>query len=60
MSDIDVTSALTDRDLDAVAGGWGVLVAMFAGKTAPTSSPSCETVMLLTGGVPERDCPHPQ
>jgi hypothetical protein len=62
MSDIDLTTtALTDRDLDAVAGGWGVLAGMIAAMNpAPTAHPSCETVMALTGGTPERDCPHPQ
>ena len=51
---------LTNADLDAVTGGWGVIVAaaMAIASQQPKVSPSCETVMQLTGGDPYHDCPH--
>jgi hypothetical protein len=43
----DVTTALTDKQLDAVAGGWMGIVGAFAGKTS--AGPSRQYVEEITG-----------
>ena len=46
----NVATALTDKELDAVAGGWLALVGGFAGKP---SQPSRDIVLRLNGLNPD-------